>query len=164
MGDWRWSFCALEIERRPRGASQRKAAPTFLSGQSILRQRRAAPWRLAQYRVEQTRRSRALGQALLAETDVGAALCCEAPRGRRSIYAVPHNPRQAPGCLHPNLLNNLFGPPTRWDGLWIAERPQQSGFFINRYKKGPAVPCGKPTISSLDNPLFFLRKKPSVHK
>jgi hypothetical protein len=37
-------------------------------------------------------------------------------------------------------------------------------FFINRYKKGPAVPCGKPSISSLDNPLFFLRKKTPVHK
>ncbi len=30
------------------------------------------------------------------ETDVGAALCCEAPRGRRSISAAPSNPRHTP--------------------------------------------------------------------
>jgi len=34
-------FSAYEIERRPRGASRRKAAPTFVSGQSILCQERA---------------------------------------------------------------------------------------------------------------------------
>ena len=35
---------ACKIERRPRGASQHKAAPTSVSGQLFLRQRRAAPW------------------------------------------------------------------------------------------------------------------------
>ncbi|MFP3406375.1 hypothetical protein SB757_17185, partial [Pseudomonas sp. SIMBA_065] len=28
---WLWIFSAWEIERRPRGASRRKAAPTFVS-------------------------------------------------------------------------------------------------------------------------------------
>ncbi|WP_339469357.1 hypothetical protein, partial [Pseudomonas capeferrum] len=37
-------FGAYEIERRPRGASRRKAAPTFVSGQLFLWHWRAAPW------------------------------------------------------------------------------------------------------------------------
>jgi len=36
-------FGACEIERRPRGASQHKAAPTFVSGQYYLNLFRAAP-------------------------------------------------------------------------------------------------------------------------
>jgi len=41
LGVWRERFGACEIERRPRGASRgksdrRTAAPTFVSGQSIL--------------------------------------------------------------------------------------------------------------------------------
>ncbi|GAB1615048.1 hypothetical protein PSN_0776 [Pseudomonas sp. NGC7] len=36
LGVWRERFGACEIERRPRGASRGKPAPTFVSGQSIL--------------------------------------------------------------------------------------------------------------------------------
>jgi len=35
-GAWLEIFCALEIERRPRGASRHKAAPTSVSGQLFL--------------------------------------------------------------------------------------------------------------------------------
>jgi hypothetical protein len=36
LGAWLEWFGAYEIERRPRGASRRKAAPTFVSGQLFL--------------------------------------------------------------------------------------------------------------------------------
>ncbi|MCH7301771.1 hypothetical protein MBA34_22415, partial [Pseudomonas capeferrum] len=43
-GAWLGIFSAYQIERRPRGASRRKAAPTFVSGQLFLGHWRAAPW------------------------------------------------------------------------------------------------------------------------
>jgi hypothetical protein len=42
MGAYLEMFGACEIERRPRGASQHKAAPTSVSGQYRLCQTRAA--------------------------------------------------------------------------------------------------------------------------
>jgi hypothetical protein len=44
-------FSACEIERRPRGASRAKLAPTFVSGQLFLWELRANAWRMARYRV-----------------------------------------------------------------------------------------------------------------
>ena len=41
-GAWLGIFSAYQVERRPRGASRRKAAPTFVSGQLLVRDWRAA--------------------------------------------------------------------------------------------------------------------------
>jgi len=79
----------VEIERRPRGASQHKAAPTSVSGQLFLRDCRAplgARLNIVSY--EKGGRAR-WHRRDWPETDVGAALCCEAPRGRRSISKAP---------------------------------------------------------------------------
>ncbi len=90
-------FCgACEIERRPRGASQRKAAPTPVSGQSSLYQR-TRPTCLSNTTSRWTPRgARLCLRNNWPETDVGAALRCEAPRGRRSISQTPHNSSHAP--------------------------------------------------------------------
>ncbi|MGE8321931.1 MAG: hypothetical protein ACN6OX_02485, partial [Pseudomonas sp.] len=66
-------ICALEIERRPRGASRHKAAPTSVSGQLFLCQVGCSlgAWlemdekqqRNLRYRVEQTRRPEVTTQA-----------------------------------------------------------------------------------------------------
>ncbi|MEE1987997.1 hypothetical protein V0R39_26505 [Pseudomonas inefficax] len=73
----------LEIERRPRGASQHKAAPTSVSGQLFLHPWRAAPWGPPRYHVGQTRRSRALAQALLARNRCRSSLVLRS--GHQSI-------------------------------------------------------------------------------
>jgi len=86
-------FSAGEIERRPRGASRRKAAPTFVSGQSILRQARATALYVRRdidacakaYARESHRNN-------WPKTNVGAALRRDAPRGRRSISQTPQIP------------------------------------------------------------------------
>ncbi|WP_140399128.1 hypothetical protein [Pseudomonas sp. SID14000] len=64
---WRSIFSAYEIERRPRGASRHKAAPTFVSGQLFLCQVGCSfgawleidgvQWRTVRYRMEQTKRT-----------------------------------------------------------------------------------------------------------
>ena len=63
-----------------------KLAPTFVSGQLFLGQTRASPWRSPRNRGEQTGRSRAQAQAILARNKCRSELARDAPRGRRSIY------------------------------------------------------------------------------
>ena len=127
MGVWRraghedvrlWIFGACKIERRPRGASQHKAAPTSVSGQLFLRRRRApigvhldfVPGKQGG-RVHWHRR-------YWPETDVGAALCCEAPRGRRSISQAPNLSTHAPQAH----TNQKFSRSTVRQIFFIAER------------------------------------------
>ncbi len=91
------TFCAYETERRPRGASQHKAAPTSVSGQSRLCLRTRPPCLPDATSRWTPRRSRAVLTGIIGpKQTVGAALCCEAPRGRRSISQAPESPRQAP--------------------------------------------------------------------
>jgi len=90
-------FIACEIERRPRGASRRKAAPTSVSGQLCL-------WDLRANALAPTTISRRTDKAVARvrhrrewpETDVGAALRRDAPRGRRSISQALKMLRQPP--------------------------------------------------------------------
>ncbi|HGY4899606.1 TPA: hypothetical protein ACNV18_005209, partial [Pseudomonas putida] len=69
-------FSACEAGRRPRGASQHKAAPTFVSGQSILWQTHATALfvrrDIASYAKVFARKSHRNNWP---ETNVGAALC-----------------------------------------------------------------------------------------
>ena len=47
LGAWHWMCIGADIERRPRGASRGKPAPTSVSGQLCLKHWRAAPLVLA---------------------------------------------------------------------------------------------------------------------
>ncbi len=95
-------FVGCEIERRPRGASRGKPAPTFVSGQLCLQERRATAL-FVRLGIEPC--ARAIAHLRHGtdwpETNVGAGLPREAPRGRRSIYAPLQNPRRSPGSPHP---------------------------------------------------------------
>jgi hypothetical protein len=79
-------FGGCEIERRPRGASRAALAPTFVSGQLIL-------WDLRADALVHGAISRRTNQAVARtchrrywpETNVGASVARDAPRGRRSI-------------------------------------------------------------------------------
>jgi hypothetical protein len=85
-GACRKNFSACEIERRPRGASRGKPAPTFVSGQYLLHPlargplfaRRDIEWYAKGYARQCLRND-------WPETNVGAGLPREAPRGRRSV-------------------------------------------------------------------------------
>jgi len=92
-----WGLCDAYIERRPRGASRAKLAPTFVSGQ--LRQSRARATALF------VRRDIAPCTKAFArksprnnwpETNVGASFARDAPRGRRSIAQTLKTSRRAP--------------------------------------------------------------------
>ena len=78
--------CAYEIERRPRGASRAKLAPTFVSGQLRLRQARATTL-LVRRDIEPCTKAfaRKSHRNNWPETNVGASFARDAPRGRRSI-------------------------------------------------------------------------------
>ncbi|WP_217436293.1 hypothetical protein, partial [Pseudomonas putida] len=115
------TFCAYEIERRPRGASRRKAAPTFVSGQLLLPPPHSHPWvygwRLqrsggATFDIEWNTQGVARQWHRLdwPETDVGAALRRDAPRGRRSISQALKDPSRTllnPQGEHPPLITCL---------------------------------------------------------
>jgi len=77
---------AYEIERRPRGASRAKLAPTFVSGQLFLWELRAnALVHGSISRHTNKAVARACHRRNWPETNVGASFARDAPRGRRSI-------------------------------------------------------------------------------
>ncbi|MCL8332299.1 hypothetical protein M9Y56_24835, partial [Pseudomonas juntendi] len=84
---------ACEIERRPRGASRAALAPTFVSGQLFL-------WDLCANALAHASLSRGTNKAVARtwhrgywpETNVGASVARDAPRGRRSVSRAPKNP------------------------------------------------------------------------
>ena len=99
-------FVAWKIERRPRGASRGKPAPTFVSGQFLLPPLARAPgvhgWKgmksiSATRDIEWSKQgpARQWFRNDWPETNVGAGLPREAPRGRRSIFHATNLSRRA---------------------------------------------------------------------
>ena len=92
-----WGLCDAYIERRPRGASRAKLAPTFVSGQLFLGDLRA---NALVHGAISRRTNKAVARARdwrnWPETNVGASFARDAPRGRRSIAQTLKTSRRAP--------------------------------------------------------------------